>query len=147
MAQLENRHPPSVLLVEDDDIDAMAIQRALKRAELELGLVRATSAEEALRVLRGEAPKKLLDPFVVLLDLNMPGMGGHEFLAELRSDERLAKCVVFVLTTSGSQADIERAYSMQVAGYFVKEIDSGRNEQVTDLLRAYFAACRLPGEE
>ena len=143
---LERQRPPQVLLVEDDDIDAMAVERAFRRAELEVDLVRARSGEEALDVLRGEGPVRVAAPYVVLLDLNMPGIGGRGFLDAVRADERLSSSVVFVLTTSSAHTDIARAYERQVAGYFVKEVDSGSNRSVIEALRAYLAASWLPGD-
>jgi len=135
-----------VLLVEDDDIDATAFERALQRAQFDVDLVWCSSAEQALRVLTGKEEPTLAKPFLVLLDLNMPGMGGHGFLEALRAEEELRSTVVFVLSTSSAERDIEAAYRYQVAGYFVKDIDSGRNRQVVEALRAYSEACWLPGD-
>ncbi len=60
-------------------------------------------------------------PYIILLDINMPRMDGHEFLERLRNDEILHRSLVFVLTTSNAQDDIVRAYDQNVAGYVVKE--------------------------
>jgi DNA-binding NarL/FixJ family response regulator len=75
--------------------------------------------------LRERAHQSGMNDVLVFLDLNMPGMNGHEFLAELRADAELQRTIVFVLTTSDHDRDIQRAYEQNVAGYFLKsEIDS-----------------------
>jgi CheY-like chemotaxis protein len=75
----------------------------------------------ALDILRGRHPtRQIRKPHLVLLDLNMPRMSGIEFLRELRADDHLRGTVVFVLTTSGSEADRARAYREFIAGYMVK---------------------------
>lgn len=142
----ERTHPLQVLLVEDDDIDAMAIERAFRKASLDVDVLRTTSAEGALEALLDGKPRPVATPFVILLDLNMPGMGGHEFLDRVRSDERLSSSVIFVLTTSSAETDIQRAYRRQVAGYFVKDTHSGKDHKVVEALRAYITASWLPGD-
>ena len=57
---------------------------------------------------------------MVMLDLNMPRMGGIEFLDEIRADETLRSTLVFVVTTSDYHADVRSAYSRMVCGYFLK---------------------------
>jgi len=110
-----------ILLVEDDDIDVMSIQRSLKKLKIANPLVRAKDGVEALDILRGEnGQEKLNHPFLILLDLNMPRMGGLEFLDEIRNDEDLKTAVVFVMTTSSDEKDIFAAYEKNIAGYIVK---------------------------
>jgi len=59
-------------------------------------------------------------PCLIMLDLNMPRMGGIEFLEELRSDPLLRRILVFVMTTSAAPEDRMKAYDMNVAGYMLK---------------------------
>ena len=81
------REDISSLIVEDDDIDAMAIKRAFGKLKLDNPLARAKDGIEALEFLRGERGKvKISKPYMILLDLNMPRMKGIELLAELRDD-------------------------------------------------------------
>ncbi len=114
-------HPtPSLLIVEDDDVDFRGVQRALKRAELSVSFERVRNGEEALEHLRSHAPADGRG-VIVLLDLRMPIMGGHEFLDTIRDDPQLQGLVVFVMTTSYDDRDIVRAFRRQVAGYFLKQ--------------------------
>lgn len=134
----------SVLLVEDDAIDAEAIERAFKRARIANPIVRATNGLEALDLLRGNSEGALEPPFIILLDLNMPRMNGLEFLEELRGDEELRKHIVFVLTTSDSDRDKVAAYDKQVAGYMVKSKAGSDFVELIGLLDCYWRVVELP---
>ena len=112
----------SLLLVEDDDIDVEAFGRAVKKAGIKSSLHSACDGVEALAMLHGTGGhKKLAQPCLILLDINVPRMSGVHFLKELRGDEALKRSVVFILTTSGRAADRLLAYEHNVAGYFLKE--------------------------
>lgn len=113
--------PCTLVLVEDDDVAAEAVIRGLERAGLTPPVVWVQDGQAALQVLRGRDPlRQAPRPRVVLLDLNMPGMSGLEFLQQLRADGDLRHEVVFVLTTSDSATDRELARQANVAAYFVK---------------------------
>jgi len=106
-----------LLLVEDDEVDVLSVQRALARLPARFQVEAARNGEEALAWLRtqGNVP-----PFMILLDINMPRMNGHEFLAELRKDPALKTLPVVVLTTSPHEADRDRLYAAGITAYFVK---------------------------
>lgn len=111
----------TVLLVEDDDIDAETVIRSFKQMKIANPVRHARDGEEALEILRGEnGVEPIAGSFVVLLDLNMPRLGGHDFLTEIRNDPKLDQTVVFVLTTSSADEDRYKAYKKNVAGYIVK---------------------------
>lgn len=112
--------PFSILLVEDDDVDREVVSRAIKHHNLDCSLFTASEGGEALAILRGETKQKLNENFVIILDLNMPGMNGMQFLEELREDPQLSHTIVFVLSTSEHPRDIAKAYQKNVAGYFSK---------------------------
>lgn len=115
----------TVLLVEDDDIDAETVIRSFKSLKLDNPIRHARDGEEALDILRAEnGAEPIKGPFVVLLDLNMPRLGGHDFLVEIRNDPSLDQIVVFVLTTSSADEDRYKAYKKNIAGYIVKH-DAG----------------------
>lgn len=110
-----------VLLVEDDDIDAEAVERAFTKQRIANPIHRVVNGAEALARLRGEDGGPAIErPFLVLLDLNMPKMNGIEFLQEIRADENLRNSIVFVLTTSDADTDKLMAYDLNIAGYIVK---------------------------
>lgn len=134
----------SLLIVEDDDIDATALKRALHKLKLLNPVYRAKDGLEAIELLRnGEIPA----PYIILLDLNMPRMNGLEFLEELRSDQQLTTSIVFVLTTSKSDEDIIAAYREHVAGYLLKQRMDNDFLQVVSLLDHYWRIIELPVTE
>jgi CheY-like chemotaxis protein len=123
----------SLLVVDDDDVAAEAVVRGLRKQGVDWPVLIAVDGRDALQVLRGEFPeRRIAKPYLVLLDLNMPRMNGLEFLRELRADTALRGTVVFVLTTSASEADRKLAYQESIAGYMVK---SGLGPQLSGLAR------------
>ena len=131
----------SLLMVEDDDIDATALRRALQKLKLLNPTYRAKDGLEAIELLRsGQIPA----PYIILLDLNMPRMNGLEFLEELRSDPQLTQSVVFVLTTSKTDEDILAAYKEHVAGYLLKQRMDNDFLQVVSLLNHYWRIVEIP---
>ncbi|OUS27290.1 two-component system response regulator [Gammaproteobacteria bacterium 45_16_T64] len=139
------RKEATLLIVEDDDIDAMAIERSFKKLKLDNNLVRAKDGIEALEIMRGENGKtKLEKPYLILLDLNMPRMNGLEFLAALREDPELSDTVVIVLTTSAADQDQTKAYDQHVAGYIVKTEIKDSFLEVIELVDCYWKIVTLP---
>lgn len=116
-----SNQPITVLLIDDDDVDVRVVQRAFKAQHISNPMVIARNGEEGLEKLRGTADcPALQQPLLVLLDLKMPRMNGLEFLEEIRNDPKLARTIVFVLTTSNDDQDRAAAYDKQIAGYLLK---------------------------
>lgn len=140
----------SILLVEDDDIDAKAIERALKKLKVVNPLYRVKNGFQALQVLKGETTESDLSsfkkPYIILLDLNMPVMGGIEFLQKMRQDEEIQDSIVFVLTTSSADEDRVAAYKEHIAGYMVKSDVSNGFMDIVDMLDHYWRVIVLPGQ-
>mgnify|MGYP000436346500 CR=1 FL=1 len=135
----------TLLVVEDDDIDAEGIKRAFGKLKLTNPLIRAKDGVEALEYLRGTNGKeKLNKPYFVLLDLNMPRMSGLEFLEEIRNDSDLKDSVVLVLTTSSADKDQAAAYDKHVAGYIVKSDIQSSFLDVVEMLNCYWSLVSLP---
>ena len=110
-----------IFLVEDDAVDTEAVRRALKKADIGNPFINASDGVEALEILTGKRGKKIEQPCIMLLDINMPRMNGLQLLAELRKDDALKRNVVFMLTTSAMEVDKLAAYNDQAAGYILKE--------------------------
>lgn len=110
-----------ILLVEDDRVDIMTVQRALKKIDITNPLIVARTGVEALGMLRGDGfPRIEPAPSLILLDLNLPRMGGIEFLRELRADPVLKNLPVIVLTSSNEPGDRAAAFEYEVNDYIVK---------------------------
>ncbi|MBW4710661.1 response regulator [Roseobacter sp. YSTF-M11] len=135
----------NILLVEDNDVDVLLFQRALRNAGTQSTVVRAKDGVEALEILNAQgADKQVLDPYVILLDINMPRMNGHEFLKELRASEDIPGSRVVVVTTSSDPKDIELAYGSYASGYVVKPSGTAEMTKVIDTLHNYWGVCEQP---
>jgi len=131
----------TILLVEDDDVDAQGVERSFAKRKIANPIVRAKDGLEALEKLQNGEVKA---PYIILLDLQMPRMNGLEFLSEIRADNKLSRSVIFVLTTSRAEADILASYENHIAGYFVKD-DVGSNfSAMIDVLEGYWKIAYLP---
>lgn len=142
--RLDGTAEVKLLLVEDDELDVMAIKRALRKAKVANELVVAKDGVEGLAILRGEGATPLHQPYLILLDLNMPRMNGIEFLTELREDPLLRDSIVFVLTTSDSDSDIVRAYDKFIAGYIVKSKAGDDFMELIGMLDHYWKIIEFP---
>ena len=137
----------NILLVEDDEVDIMNVERAFKKGKITNPLYIAGNGIEALAMLRSstEQPSPLpAKRILILLDLNMPKMNGLEFLQELRQDEELKRTPVIVLTTSDEDKDRIEAYNLNVAGYILKPVTFNNFAEVMVALNKYWALCEMP---
>ncbi|NIA70697.1 response regulator transcription factor [Pelagibius litoralis] len=142
---MESAKNVTFLLVEDDEVDVMCIQRAFRDLKIANPMVVARNGIEGLAVLRGEDGfEKVQKPFIVLLDLNMPMMNGIEFLDAVRDDPDLKTAVVFVLTTSKHDRDRVSAYERNVAGYVVKAKPMETFVEAMGMIDHYWRVVELP---
>ncbi len=135
------REGSPILLVEDDDIDARSVRRALKDLKVTNPLPRATNGEEALAWLRDPANAP---PCLILLDLNLPVMNGIEFLREAKADKRLRRIPVVVLTTSKLEQDMMTSFDLSVAGYMIKPVEYGQFVEVVRTIEVYWTISEVP---
>ena len=135
----------NILLVEDDDVDVMAVKRSFRELRIANPLFEARDGVEALEQLRGKpGTPPIPSPLIILLDLNMPRMNGIEFLAEIRKDPQLHSSVVFVMTTSSDENDRVRAYNYNVAGYVLKHSPGRSFIDAVSMLEHYWRIVELP---
>jgi CheY-like chemotaxis protein len=135
----------NILLVEDDDGDARAVQRAFQKAKIANPIVRAVDGIEALDVLRGSNGKiKLSSPNLLLVDINMPRMNGIQLVKAMREDKDLRQTVAFILTTSKRDEDKMAAYELNVAGYILKSTAGQDFLNLVGLVDAYWRIVELP---
>lgn len=108
----------NVLLIEDDTIEVMKLNRTITKLKLNHKIVIANNGEEALKIL-------MVDNFlpdIILLDLNMPKMNGIEFLSIIKNNENLRYIPAIILTTSKNQKDLLECYKIGIAGYVLKPL-------------------------
>ena len=111
----------TILLVEDDELDVISVERSLKKIESEYNLYTAYNGIEALDILKKMNANAL--PDVILLDLNMPKMNGIEFLRIIRTDGLLKDIKVFVMTTSSESSERAEAEELGISGYIIKPLN------------------------
>lgn len=141
-----SEEPLDILLVEDDTADQKLIKSMIEKQGVAYDLCVARSAEEALDVLRpGKNSNGGSRPDLIILDLNMPGMGGREFLKHVKADEGLKQIPVVILTCSTSERDILDSYQLQAAGFITKPAGLVELERVIGEIVEYWSnLCRLP---
>jgi CheY-like chemotaxis protein len=116
--------PITIMLVEDDPGDQKLIKQSLLKQRISNEIHITGTGEEALEFLK--KAKDDVDGFpvpdLILLDLNMPGIGGKEFLKRIKADGRLDTIPVVILTTSDSDQDIIDSYKLHASGYIKKPV-------------------------
>ncbi|GAA0738755.1 MULTISPECIES: response regulator [Flavobacteriaceae] len=129
----------NVLLIEDDMIEVMKLNRASSSLQLNHKIREANNGEEALKLL--EQKDNL--PDIILLDLNMPKINGIEFLKILKNDDRLKYIPTIILTTSNNQRDLLECYKIGIAGYVLKPLKYEDYVSKIEKLLAYWSINEL----
>jgi chemotaxis family two-component system response regulator Rcp1 len=130
-----------VLLVEDDPGDVVIAQEALRAGNLPTQLDVVSDGVEAMAFLRNEGGyADARRPDLILLDLNLPRMTGHEVLAELKADESLRRIPVVVLSTSVAAEDVARSYDLHANVYVAKPVDFDEFAGVIKQIDDFFAS-------
>ena len=137
-----------VLLVDDDQVDIMTVQRAFKVNNIVNPLKITGNGREALDYLKREGkyknPQASPRPGIILLDLNMPIMNGIEFLKIAKADSELRKIPVIVLTTSKEENDRVESFNLSVAGYIIKPVEFEKFVDAVRVLNLYWTLSELP---
>ncbi len=147
---MEKIKPATILLVEDDPGDQKLITLSLKDQKLANELYIVDSGEEAMDFLYhcGNYSAETPLPDLILLDLKMPGMGGKEFMRQIKQDERMKMIPVVILTSSDSDEDILDTYNLHASGYVKKPVKLEDFKHVVKEINDYcFVLCRLPPRE
>lgn len=144
----EDKQGAKILLVEDTDADVQLTLRAFKKADFPVNLYHVDSGQKCLDYLRkqgefGEAP----DIDIVLLDLHMPIMTGHDVLQQIAADDSLKATPVIVLTTSDRDEDVIRSYQLACRSYIRKPVDFDKFRSIIDSFGEYWLkSVKLPGK-
>jgi CheY-like chemotaxis protein len=147
---MDGLEPLAILLVEDDPADQKLIKTSLRNQKIANDLYVVNSGEEGMDFLHrhGNYGNGTPQPDLILLDLNMPGMGGKEFLRRIKGDENLKQIPVVILTTSDAERDIIDSYKLQASGYVRKPVTLDAFKEAMKKLKEYwFLLCkRVPKE-
>ena len=130
----------SLLVVEDDPLDQILLQKAFSRVDVPFQYEFCDSAEDALdRLETGKSPR------VIMTDLRMPGMGGLEFLSRLNRQDDLGNIPTLVFSTSNHDDDVRAAYQRRASAYVVKPDSLSGYERFADrLAKFWFQETRYP---
>jgi len=141
-----NIEPIEILLVEDNPGDARLAREALKEGRVSSNLHHVKDGVEAMRYLRRQAEGEgAPPPDLILLDLNMPRMGGREVLAEIKSDPKLKLIPVVVMTTSAAEKDLVESYGLHANAYVVKPMSLDEFAEAMRVVEDFwFATAKLP---
>ena len=144
---MRNR-PFRILHVEDDDVHARLVRESLSGKEAGIHVDRAVDGEEALAYIRsaGRGKQRPL-PDLILLDLKLPKVDGHEFLQVLKQDASLRVIPVVVLTTSDKDSDRRTAYASHANSYLVKPMNFAELKSLVAEVRTYWAQWNCPSPE
>ena len=113
-----------ILLVDDSEDDVYLTREAFDAAKLRVNLHHVDNGEKCLQFLRRQGPyADAPTPDLILLDMHMPVMNGHEVLAAIVADDKLSHLPVVVLTTSYEAADIQKMYALRCNSYITKPVD------------------------
>lgn len=138
--------PIKILLIEDNPADVRLTQEAMKAAEFPVELEVKYDGEAALEYLLLSCDESVhLLPDIILLDLNLPKIDGRELLSIIKSDKRLMKIPVIVLSTSESQDDIHKAYNAHCNCYLTKPVGFDEFSDLLDAInRFWLSVVNLP---
>jgi two-component system, chemotaxis family, response regulator Rcp1 len=122
-SRIPNR-PLTILVIEDSPGDVELIKTGFKQSPVEHHLYVVPDGYSAIEFLLKEgAQSDTPRPDLVILDINLPGMTGHEVLAKIRATESIKKTPVIILSSSSNKTDIEQSYKMNVNSYVTKPMD------------------------
>ncbi|WP_282124227.1 response regulator [Algibacter mikhailovii] len=129
----------NILLIEDDMIEVMKLNRTISTLKLGHKIIEANNGVEALEILK----RKDDLPDIILLDLNMPKINGIEFLEILKNDAVLKFIPTIILTTSSNQKDLLACYNLGIAGYILKPLKYEDYMSKIEKLLAYWSINEL----
>ena len=128
-----------VLLIEDDTIEIMKLNRTISSLNLNHNIIEANNGEEALSILKEGNSL----PDIILLDLNMPKINGIEFLKILKSHPNLKYLPTIILTTSNNRKDLLECYKIGIAGYVLKPLKYEEYVSKIEKLLSYWSINEL----
>lgn len=131
----------TILLVEDDRVDALTVKRAFNELRITNRLEVAKDGQEALDMLQNGDKEK---PGLILLDLNMPRMSGVEFLKHRRKHKSLRRIPVVVLTTSREEQDRMNSFDLCISGYMIKPVDYRKFVETIKAIKLYWTISQTP---
>lgn len=136
---MHNSRP--IMLIEDDDMDALVISKAFNELNDTNEVIRKVDGKDALQYLTDQSNQM---PCFIILDLSMPRMNGLEFLKVVKADDTLKRIPVVLLTTSEDKQDIIESYELGAAGYVIKPVGYQQCLGAMRTINMYWKLSRIP---
>ena len=137
----------TIIMIEDDEGHARLIERNIRRSGVNNEIVPFTNGTAALRYLfgnDGSGPERKRDPLLILLDLNLPDMGGIEILQRVKENKHLKSTPVVVLTTTDDSHEIKRCYELGCNVYITKPVNYESFANAIRQLGLFFSVIKVP---
>ncbi len=147
---MSDRYIRSILLAEDSLADAEMAMDALREANLANPVVHVEDGVDCLDYMHCRGAwdqREPIDPAVVLLDIQMPRLGGLEVLTQMRADERLRRVPVVILSSSREESDLARSWDLGVNAYVIKPVDAGQFFEAVRTLGTFWAVLNQAPEQ
>ena len=143
----DTRHV-TIVMIEDDDGHARLIERNIRRAGIMNEIRHFTDGGSALKYLHNDEKGPALNgPALVLLDLNLPDMNGADILADIKSNEKLRRTPVVVLTTTDDKVEIQRCYDLGCNVYITKPVNYESFADAIRQLGLFLSVIQVPAIE
>lgn len=141
--------PVEILLVEDNEGDILLIREAFEEAKLATILSVVKDGEKAIHYLeKKENYKDVKTPDLIILDINLPRINGHEVLEFIKSNDDLKTIPVIMLTTSSSEKDIIKSYEKHANCFITKPVEvNDFLEAVLDIEHFWISVVKLPSHK
>ena len=135
--------------MEDNEGDVGLVEEVFEDAKIRNTLHVAEDGEEAMLFLNKEKPfANAPTPDIILLDLNLPQKDGREVLEEIKTDDKLKRIPVVVLTTSKAEEDIVKSYDLHANSYITKPVDFDQFIKVIKSIEDFWLeVVRLPSSK
>lgn len=131
----------TIVLIEDDDGHARLVEKNLRRAGVSNSITRCADGESAVQYLFGGGCSGHL---LVLLDLNLPDMSGIDILQRLKTDSKLGRTPVVVLTTTDDKSEVQRCYDLGCNVYITKPVDYEHFSNAIQQLGLFLSVVQIP---
>jgi CheY-like chemotaxis protein len=148
MSKIAEQQPVNIVMVEDDEGHARLIERNIRRAGISNQIRHFLDGTSALDFLFNSADGPFMNgPALVLLDLNLPDMSGIDILAKIKSEPKLKRTPVVVLTTTDDKVEIQRCYDLGCNVYITKPVNYESFADAIRQLGLFLSVIQVPEVE
>lgn len=147
---MDANHPVTILLVEDDLGHARLIEKNLQRANIANSILQLDNGQKAVDFLFSEGEysgAKLPTPLLVMLDLNLPVLNGHQVLKRMKEDHRTRRIPVIILTTTEDSREVHKCYELGCNVFITKPVDYDQFVDAVRKIGLFISIVQIPNGE